>query len=180
MGKRKVTLEQKQNEVAEITEELKGSAGVVIIDYLGLNVTEVTELRKNLRDAGVKMKVVKNTILRRAAADAGIEGLDEVFAGPTAIAFHSEDVVAPAKIIVDAAKDLEKLEIKGGLIEGAVATVAEIETLSKLPSREGLLSMLLSVLEAPMRNTASVLSQMNPARKMAYALKAVGEAKDAA
>lgn len=179
MAKGKVTLEQKQAEVAVITDELKNSAGVVIIDYLGLTVTEVTELRKNLREAGVEMKVVKNTILRRAATDAGIEGLDGVFAGPTAIAFHSEDVVAPAKILVEAAKGLEKLEIKGGLIEGAVASVSDIETLSKLPSREGLLSMLLSVLEAPMRNTASVLSQMNPARKMAYALKAVAE-KDAA
>lgn len=179
MGKGKVTLEQKQTEVAQLTEEIKSSAGVVIIDYLGLNVTEVTELRKNLREAGVQMKVVKNTLLRRAASEAGIEGLDEVFAGPTAIAFHTEDVVAPAKILVDAAKNLEKLEIKGGLIEGTVASVSDIETLAKLPSREGLLSMLLSVLQAPMRNTASVLSQMNPARKMAYALKAVAE-KDAA
>ena len=179
MAKGKVTLEQKQAEVAVITEELKNSAGVVIIDYLGLTVTQVTELRKNLREAGVEMKVVKNTILRRAAANAGIEGLDGVFSGPTAIAFHSEDVVAPAKILVEAAKGLEKLEIKGGLIEGAVASVSDIQTLSNLPSREGLLSMLLSVLEAPMRNTASVLSQLNPARKMAYALKAIAE-KDAA
>lgn len=180
MAKRVVTLEQKQAEVTHLTEELKNSAAVVVIDYLGLTVSEVTELRKNLREAGVQMKVVKNTILRRAAAAAEIEGLDDMFKGPTAIAYHSEDVVAPAKIIVDAAKDLEKLEIKGGLVEGAYASTADIEMVAKLPSREGLLSMLLSVLEAPMRNTAQVLSAMSPARKMAYALKAVAESKDAA
>lgn len=180
MGKGKVTIEQKQAEVEQLISDLKESASVVVVDYLGLTVSEVTELRKNLREAGVEMKVVKNTMLRRAAAAAEIEGLDDVFKGPTAIAFHKEDVVAPAKILVDAAKDLEKLEIKGGIVEGVTASIAEIETVAKLPSREGLLSMLLSVLEAPMRNTAQVLSAMSPARKMAYALKAVAETKDAA
>lgn len=180
MGKGKVTIEQKQAQVDQLVANLKDSASVIIVDYLGLTVSEITELRKNLREAGVEMKVVKNTILRRAAATAEIEGLDDVFKGPTAIAFHKEDVVAPAKILVDAAKDLEKLEIKGGIVEGIQASVADIETVAKLPSREGLLSMLLSVLEAPMRNTAQVLSAMSPARKMAYALKAVAETKDAA
>lgn len=180
MGKGKVTIEQKQAEVEQLISDLKESASVVVVDYLGLTVSEVTELRKNLREAGVEMKVVKNTMLSRAAAAAEIEGLDDVFKGPTAIAFHKEDVVAPAKILVDAAKDLEKLEIKGGIVEGVTASIAEIETVAKLPSREGLLSMLLSVLEAPMRNTAQVLSAMSPARKMAYALKAVAETKDAA
>lgn len=175
-----MTIEQKQAEVEQLISDLKESASVVVVDYLGLTVSEVTELRKNLREAGVEMKVVKNTMLRRAAAAAEIEGLDDVFKGPTAIAFHKEDVVAPAKILVDAAKDLEKLEIKGGIVEGVTASIAEIETVAKLPSREGLLSMLLSVLEAPMRNTAQVLSAMSPARKMAYALKAVAETKDAA
>lgn len=180
MGKGKVTLEEKQAEVAQLVDDLSNSATVVVVNYLGLNVAEITELRKNLREAGVQMKVVKNTMLRRAAAEAEIEGLDEIFAGPTAIAFHAEDVVAPAKILVDAAKTLDKLEIKGGIVEGVKASVESIETVAKLPSREGLLSMLLSVLEAPMRNTAQVLSAMSPARKMAYALKAVSDQKNAA
>lgn len=177
--KRVVSKETKQAEINQLVEDMKTSATMVVVDYLGLTVSEVTELRKELRDNNVQMKVVKNTMLRRAAAELGIEGLDDIFKGPTAIAF-SEDIVAPAKILTDKAKELNALEIKGGLVEGTVASVADIETVAKLPTREGLLSMLLSVLQAPMRNTASVLSQANPARKMAYALKAVADSKDAA
>ena len=179
MVKRVVSKETKQAEINQLVEDMKSSATMIVVDYLGLTVSQVTELRKELRDNNVQMKVVKNTMLRRAAAELGIEGLDDVFKGPTAIAF-SDDIVAPAKILTDKAKDLDALEIKGGLVEGTVATLADIETVAKLPSREGLLSMLLSVLQAPMRNTASVLSQASPARKMAYALKAVADSKDAA
>lgn len=180
MVRRVVSREEKQAEMQAVAESFENSASIVIIDYLGLNVAEVTELRKNLRENGVQMKVVKNSILRRAADQVGLEGLDEVFAGPTAICISEDDVVAPAKVLVDAAEDFEALEIKGGIIEGKVSSIEEIQTVAKLPSREGLLSMLLSVLEAPMRNTASVLSQANPARKMAYALKAVSDQKGAA
>src|SRR5699024_4768543 len=95
----------------------------VVVDYLGLTVAEVTELRKELRDAGVKMEVIKNTYLRRAADKAGYEGLDDIFVGPTAIAFSDEDVVAPARILAKYAKKIEALEIKGGMIEGKVATL---------------------------------------------------------
>lgn len=179
MVKRVVSKEAKQAEIDQLTKDFKNSAAVLVVDYLGLNVAEVTQLRKELRENNVQMKVVKNTFLRRAAAQAEIEGLDELFAGPTAIVF-SEDIVAPAKILTEQVKTLEALEIRGGLIEGKVATIADIETVAKLPSREGLLSMLLSVLQAPMRNTASVISQANPARKMAYALKAVADSKGAA
>lgn len=177
MARVKVTREQKEAEVAGLVEDLKNSASVVVVDYLGLNVAEVTELRKELREAGVQMRVVKNTMLRRAADEAGIEGLDEVFTGPTAIAYHADDAVAAAKILVDSAKDLEALEVKGGLLEGTAVSIDQIVTLSKLPSREDLLSMLLSVLQAPMRNTASVLQQANPALRLAYALNAVAETK---
>ena len=172
-----VTVEEKQAQVAEISDKLQNSAGVVVVDYLGLNVSEVTELRKQLREAGVEMKVVKNTILRRAAASADIEGMDEFFTGPTAVAFSAEDVVAPAKILSKFAKDVEALTVKGGLVEGQVASKEVIDQVAQMPGREELLSMLLSVLQAPMRNTASVLQQMNPALKMAYALQAVAESK---
>lgn len=166
-----VTIEQKAAQVNEIAQKMTDSAAIVVVDYLGLNVAEVTELRKQLREAGVEMSVIKNTLLRRAVEQAGIDGLDEYFVGPTAVAFSAEDVQAPAKILVDFAKDAEELEIKGGLIEGQAVDVEAIKAVATLPSREGLLSMLLSVLQAPMRNTASVLSQANPARKLAYALK---------
>ncbi|KYC59860.1 MAG: 50S ribosomal protein L10 [Heyndrickxia faecalis] len=147
-------IEQKKQLVDEITDKFKSSTAVVVVDYRGLNVAEVTELRKQLREAGVEFKVYKNTMTRRAVEAAGMDGLNSALTGPNAIAFSTEDVVAPARILNDFAKDHEALEIKAGVIEGNVATVDEIKALAKLPSREGLLSMLLSVLQAPIRNFA--------------------------
>lgn len=147
-------IEQKKVLVEEITEKLKNSVTTVIVDYRGLNVSAITELRKQLREAGVEFKVYKNTLTRRAAEAAGLEGLTEVLTGPNAIAFSTEDAVAPAKIINNFSKENEALEIKAGIIEGTIATADDIKALAELPSREGLLSMLLSVLQAPMRNFA--------------------------
>lgn len=149
-------IETKQVRVEEITEKFKGAATAVVVDYRGLNVSQITELRKQLREAGVEFKVYKNTMTRRATEVAGLEGLNEYLTGPNAIAFSSEDVVAPAKIINDFAKKNDKLEIKAGVIEGTIASADDIKALAELPSREGLLSMLLSVLQAPMRNFALV------------------------
>jgi len=151
--------------VDEVSAKFSAAASVVVVDYRGLTVDEVTRLRKQLRDANVEMKVIKNSILSRTAEKAGLEGLGEVFTGPTAVAFSNEDVVAPAKIINDFAKDAKALEIKGGIIEGKVSSLEEITALAKLPNREGLLSMLLSVLQAPIRNVA-------------YAVKAVAEKEE--
>ncbi|MFD2308568.1 50S ribosomal protein L10 [Enterococcus termitis] len=153
---------KKETLVQNAAEKFEAASSVVIVDYRGLTVEEVTNLRKQLRDAGVEMKVIKNSILSRAAKKVGLDGLDEVFTGPTAVAFSNDDVVAPAKIIDEFAKDAKALEIKGGVIEGKVSSVEEITALAKLPSRDGLLSMLLSVLQAPVRNVA-------------YAVKAVAE-----
>ncbi|MGG0657146.1 50S ribosomal protein L10 [Rummeliibacillus pycnus] len=149
-------VEAKQAVVQEIADKFKSAASVVVVDYRGLTVSQVTELRKQLREAGVEFKVYKNTLVRRAAEAAGHEELNEVLTGPNAIAFSNEDVIAPARIINDFAKANEQLEIKAGLIEGAYASVEEVKALAELPSREGLLSMLLSVLQAPMRNLALV------------------------
>ncbi len=159
------SIAKKAQEVEVVTAKIKEAASVVVVDYRGLTVEQVTELRKQLRDANVEMKVIKNGILRRAAEAAGLEGMGDVFVGPTAVAFSNDDVVAPAKIMNDFAKTAEKLEIKGGIIEGNVSSVEEIVALAKLPNREGLLSMLLSVLQAPVRNVA-------------YAVKAVSESKE--
>ena len=156
---------KKETLVEEAVTKFEAAASVVIVDYRGLTVEEVTNLRKQLRDANVEMKVIKNSILIRAARKAGLEGLDEVFTGPTAVAFSNEDVVAPAKIIDEFASTAKALEIKGGVIEGKVSSTEEITALAKLPSRDGLLSMLLSVLQAPVRNVA-------------YAVKAVAEKEE--
>lgn len=161
----KAIILKKQEEVSQVAQDLKSAASVVVVDYLGLTVEQVTNLRKELREAGVHMKVVKNTILRRAAAEAGIEGLDETFTGPSAIVYSAEEVVAPAKIVAKFADKADKLSIKGGMIEGKVASADEMNALAKLPDRDGLLSMLLSVLQAPVRNTA-------------LAIKAVAESKE--
>lgn len=147
-------IEHKQQLVSEIAGKLRESKSTIIVDYRGLNVAEVTELRKQLREANVEFKVYKNTLTRRATEDVELTGLNEQLVGPTAIAFSTEEVVAPAKIINDFAKKHEALEIKAGVIEGNIATVEEIKALAELPSREGLLSMLLSVLQAPIRNLA--------------------------
>ncbi|WP_099223736.1 50S ribosomal protein L10 [Listeria costaricensis] len=147
-------IEAKQSVVEEITGKLNDSASTIIVDYRGLNVAEITELRKQLREAGIDFKVYKNTLVRRAVSAKGLEGLEEVLTGPNAIAFSNEDVVAPAKILNDFAKAHEALEIKAGIIEGSVSSVEEVKALATLPSREGLLSMLCSVLQAPVRNLA--------------------------
>ena len=147
--------------VEEVFEKFNNASSVVVVDYRGLTVDEVTELR----EAGVEMRVIKNTFLRRAADKAGYEGLDETFTGPTAVAFGSEDATAPARIFSKFAEDHEALTIKGGMIDGEVVTLDEIHALAKLPNREGMLSMLCSVLQAPVRN-------------FAYAVKAVADSKD--
>ncbi|EOD4423120.1 50S ribosomal protein L10 [Staphylococcus aureus] len=158
-------IEAKKQLVDEIAEVLSNSVSTVIVDYRGLTVAEVTDLRSQLREAGVEYKVYKNTMVRRAAEKAGIEGLDEFLTGPTAIATSSEDAVAAAKVISGFAKDHEALEIKSGVMEGNVITTEEVKTVGSLPSHDGLVSMLLSVLQAPVRN-------------FAYAVKAIGEQKE--
>lgn len=147
-------LNAKKAVVQEISDKMKDSAAVVVVDYRGLTVAQVTELRKQLREANVDMTVYKNTMTRRAAEEHGYEGLNEFLTGPNAIAFSKDDVIAPAKVLNNFAKENDKLEIKAGIIEGNIVSVDEIKALADLPSREGLLSMLLSVLQAPMRNVA--------------------------
>ena len=159
------SIAKKAELVDAVAEKMKAAVSIVVVDSRGLTVEQDTVLRRNLRESAVEFKVIKNSILRRAAEKAGLEGFDDIFTGPSAVAFSNEDVVAPAKIINDFAKDAEALEIKGGAIEGAVSTKEEIQALAALPNREGLLYMLLSVLQAPVRNVA-------------YAVKAVAESKD--
>lgn len=146
--------EKKQLVVDEVSNKLKQSVCTIIADYRGLNVAQVTELRKQLRDANVEFQVVKNSLARRAAATVDLSELDEFLVGPTAIAYSNDDLVAPAKILSQFAKSNAELELRAGVLEGDVVTVDQIKKLAELPSREGLLSMLLSVLQAPVRNFA--------------------------
>ncbi|SEP08267.1 50S ribosomal protein L10 [Paenibacillus sp. OV219] len=159
-------IQGKEAAVAEITTKLRESSATVVADYRGLNVAQVTELRKQLRAANVEFQVLKNSLVRRATANAELSELDAALAGPTAIAFSKDDAVAPAKILADFAKKNDALKLKGGVIAGQVFNAEEIKALADLPSREGLLSMLLSVLQAPMRN-------------FALAVKAVAEKQEA-
>ncbi|MCL6605838.1 MAG: 50S ribosomal protein L10 [Paenibacillus sp.] len=147
-------IQAKQDAVNVVAAKLQNSITTVVADYRGLNVAQVTELRKQLREAGVEFQVLKNTLLRRATAAAELTELDEILTGPTAIAFSTTDVVAPAKILNDFAKKNDALKLKGGVVEGKVIDADQIKALAELPSRDGLLSMLLSVLQAPMRNFA--------------------------
>lgn len=147
-------IETKQQVVTEIADKLRASKSTIVVDYRGLTVSEATELRKQLREAGVEFKVYKNSLTRRAAESAEMAELNEFLTGPNAIALSNEDVVAPAKVLNDFAKDHEALEIKAGVIEGKLVTLDEVKAIATLPSREGLLSMLLSVLQAPIRNLA--------------------------
>jgi large subunit ribosomal protein L10 len=160
-------IEKKKQVVAAIAEKLQSSKTTVLTDYRGLTVAEMNELRKRLREAGVEYQVLKNTMTRRAAAQTDYTELEAHLVGPTAIAFSAEDVVAPAKVLHQFAKDHKNLEIKAGIVEGRVVGTDELKALADLPSREGLLSMLLSVLQAPMRN-------------FALAVKAVSEKEEGA
>lgn len=147
-------IEEKKKIVEDIRERFEKSKSTIITEYKGLTVSEMNDLRKQLREAGVEYSVLKNTLTRRATEKANLSELHEQLVGPTAIAFSEEDVIAPAKVLHNFSKEHEHLKIKGGVIEGDIVSIDEIKALATLPSREGLISMLLSVLQAPMRNFA--------------------------
>ena len=150
-------LESKKAQVAEITEVLKNAATGVLVDYRGLTVEEDTKLRNQLREAGVNYFVVKNTLLRLAANQVGLEELDSMLHGPTALAV-SEDPVAPAKILFDYAKQNDKMEIKSGFMDGKVMSMDELTTLAKTPSKETLIAKIMGSLNAPASNLVRLLN----------------------
>lgn len=166
---------EKEAKVSEVQQKFTMAKSVILADYRGLNVMEVTELRKKLREAGVEYRVVKNTLTSRAAKAANIDGLDQFLSGPTALAFGIEDVVVPAKILAEFAKDHKKLELKGGVLEGKVIDLAAVNELANLPSREALLGQLAGMLQAPIRGLVTVLS--GPLRNLTYAVEAVRKQK---
>lgn len=166
---------EKEATVSQVAEKFNKSQAVILADYRGLNVLEVTELRKKLREAGVEYKVIKNTLTSRAAKEVNIEGLDEYLSGPTALAFGYNDPVTPAKILATFAKDHKKLELKAGILEGKVINTKAVTALAELPSREALLGQIAGLLQSPMRGLVTVLS--GPLRNLAYATEAVRKQK---
>ena len=153
-------VELKQPIVQAIASEIEGAQSVVLVDYRGLTVAQDTELRKQLREAGVVYKVYKNTMMKRAFEGTEFEGLESCLEGPSAIAISKDDATAPARIICNFAKDAPALELKGGVVEGTVYDIAGLTELSKIPSREVLLSRLLGSMQSPIANFARVIKQI--------------------
>ncbi len=170
-------LQEKQAIVADVIDKMKRSQCMVVLDYRGLTVEEVTNLRNQFREAGVEYKVIKNNMLKRAADELNIEGVEEYFKGPSAVAFGYEDPVAPAKILCKFVKDTKKTEIKGGILDGKVMDAEGITNLSKLPSREELLAKMLGSMNAPVTNFVGVLAAIP--RGLVCALNAIAQQKQA-
>lgn len=153
-------VELKQPIIAEISDLLNGAASVVAVDYRGLTVAQDTELRKQLREAGVVYKVYKNTLIKRAADGTDFAALDPNLEGPTAIAVSKDDATAPARILAEFAKKADKLEMKGGIVEGTYYDAKGIQVIATIPSREVLLGRLLGSMQSPITNFARVLNQI--------------------
>ena len=153
-------VELKQPIVAEISDLLNGAASAVAVDYRRLTVAQDTELRKQLREAGVTYKVYKNTLIRRAAEGTDFAALDPHLEGPTAIAVSKDDATAPARILAEFAKKADKLEIKAGVVEGTYYDAKGMQAISSIPSREVLLGRLFGSMKSPISNLARVLNQI--------------------
>ena len=168
---------EKEAVVKEVKEKLERAKSAVLTDYRGLNVAESNQLRKKLREADVEYRVIKNTMARFAVKELGLDDLTPHLEGPTAIAFSYEDPAAAPKILTEFAKTSKKLTIKVGLIEGKVIDENDVMTLAELPSREVLLSMVLSAMQSPITSWVSVLAA--PIRNLGYALDGIRQQKEA-
>ncbi len=168
---------EKAAKVAEIKELLSNSKATILVDFCGLTVAQDTELRRKMRAAGVTYIVVKNTLLRIAAQEVGIEGLEPSLEKNTAIAVAPEDPVAVAKIIVEFAKANKELKVKVGVLDGKVITAEEIKALASLPPKEVLIAKMLGSMNAPISGFVNVLQ--GTIRNVVYALDAVRKQKEA-
>ena len=148
--------------VNEAKERLEKAGSFVLVDYKGINVEDVTELRKRFRESGVEYKVYKNTLFKRATGELGLEAIHEQLQGTVAVAFGYTDVVAPARVLNQFIKDHPKttISVKAGVVEGNVMDADQMKALGDLPSKEVLLSMLLGALQGSIRNLAYSLDQI--------------------
>ncbi len=168
--------ETKQEVINQISERLKTNPSVFVVEYKGLTVKELENVRKELKQTNSELKIVKNTLLKKAAEDTDAALLNDLFVGSTAVAFCDDDSAAAAKVFVKSAKEYELLSIKGGLLEGKFVGADEIETISKLPSRVELIAQFMGLLNAPMTNVLYSLTNMQT--KFLYALEALKEKKE--
>ena len=160
-------LKQKQAEVTALAEKIKSAKCILLTEYRGINVTDVTELRAKLRSSNTEYKVIKNNIIRRALAEAGIEGLEDTLVGPTAIIIDNEDYLAPSKAIYEYSKANDFYKIKGGIIDGKVTATEEIIALAKLPSKEVLIAKLAGALLGNISKLAVALDQVRASKENA-------------
>lgn len=170
-------LNEKKQIVEDLHERLKKAAIVILTDYKGLNVESVTKLRQQLREAGVEFKVVKNTFLRRASENTNAAAISEYYTGPTAIAFSYKDPVAPAKVLTKFAETNDKLKIRVAALDGRILNFEDIKALSLLPSREALLSQVLSAMQAVPTSFVNVLSAVP--RSLVQVVQAIKDKKEA-
>lgn len=160
-------LKQKQEEVSKLAEKIKSAKCVLLTEYRGINVTDVTELRAKLRTSNTEYKVMKNNIIKRALEECKIEGLEDLLVGPTAIILDNEDYLAPSKAIYEYAKANDFYKIKGGIIDGKVVPTEEIIALAKLPSREVLIAQLAGALLGNISKLAVALDQVKAQKENA-------------
>lgn len=170
-------LNEKKAQVTNLAEKLKGACAGVIVSYKGINVEDDTKLRKELREAGLEYMVVKNTMLSRASSIVGMESLNNVLEGTTALALSKDDCISAARVLCKFSEDHEFYKIKAGFVEGNVMTGNEIHQLSKLPSREVLVSRVLGGLNSPIAGFVGVLN--GTIRGLVVALNAICEKKSA-
>lgn len=153
-------VELKQPIIQEISDNVKDAQSVVVVDYRGLTVAEDTQLRRELREAGVTYKVYKNTMMNFAFKDTDFESLKDVLSGPSAIAISTDDATAPARVLSKFAKEAPALEIKAGVVEGTYYDADGMKAIASVPSRDELLSKLLGSIQSPIGNFARVLKQI--------------------
>ncbi len=161
--------------LSEIKEDFADAKLAIIADYRGLDVEKLTDLRRKLNAESAKFRVVKNTFMKKVGDDLGWNEIDSMLKGPTAVAYAPEASAPAAKVLRDFAKANKELNIKGGVLEGCAISEQEVERLAALPSKEQLISQLLSVMQGPMRNLVSVLSA--PMRDVVLTMKALADDK---
>jgi len=173
-----ITREQKEEKVKEIAEDLKDANLVVLTDYRGLDVKEISSLRKELRDVGCKYRVVKNTLSKLATKEAEMEDLSSYFEGPIAIAVtSSEDPVEPTKVLLRWEKQTKKLLVKAGMLEGRIMEKEDVEALGAIPPKEVLLAQVCGAFQAPISGLAAALQ--GNISKLVYALDSIKQNKEA-
>lgn len=167
-----------QEMLANVKADLEATSAVWVVDYCGLTVKQIQELRRSVREAGAVMKVYKNTLMHIALSDAELPTLDDMLHGPSAFVFAGDDIAAAAKAVKEFSKTNETLEIKGGLMEGAAVSAAEVEAIASLPSREELYAHIAAAINGVAQGLATALNGVP--RGLAQVAKAVADQKEAA